>query len=269
MKRIRDLKRSAREALSGNFGTVIGATVAVGALSLVGGMAANRLFPGFGLMDVALAQIFATILMLVFSVFTAGLSYMYLNIARKKEYSFRDLIYFFGNHPDRVIIATLVLAVLDILASIPLNCYMFLVESGTTVEAQMEWLLNYSLLMLLTSIINIVLSVPFVLNYFLLADNPEMTGMEAVKESVRLMKSRIGKYLLLQISFIPLLFLSAFTMYIALLWVMPYIQMTNVMFYRDILGELDPVQQVETVPSYYQVVQQSSEITEDEDNSEA
>ena len=43
---------------------------------------------------------------------------------------------------------------------------------------------------------------------------------------------------MLKLSFVPLMFLSVFTFYIALLWILPYMEMTEVMFYRDLLGEL-------------------------------
>ena len=43
---------------------------------------------------------------------------------------------------------------------------------------------------------------------------------------------------MLKISFLPLMFLSVFTFYIALLWILPYLTMTETMFYRDLTGEL-------------------------------
>ena len=52
------------------------------------------------------------------------------------------------------------------------------------------------------------------------------------------MHGNFGRYLMLKISFIPLMFLSVFTFYIALLWIFPYMAMTEVMFYRDLTGEL-------------------------------
>ena len=54
-----------------------------------------------------------------------------------------------------------------------------------------------------------------------------------------MMKGHIGRYLLLQISFIPWMIASMFTFYIALLWLLPYMEMSAVMFYRDLRGELD------------------------------
>ena len=53
------------------------------------------------------------------------------------------------------------------------------------------------------------------------------------------MKGNIWRYLKLNLSFVPLIFLSAFTLYIALLWVLPYMEMSMATFYRDLNGELD------------------------------
>ncbi len=52
------------------------------------------------------------------------------------------------------------------------------------------------------------------------------------------MRGSCGRYLMLKASFIPLMFLSVFTFYIALLWILPYMVMTEAMFYRDLMGEL-------------------------------
>lgn len=52
------------------------------------------------------------------------------------------------------------------------------------------------------------------------------------------MKGHMMQYLVLQISFIPLMFLSILFLYVGLLWVMPYIYATNTIFYMDVTGEL-------------------------------
>ena len=70
------------------------------------------------------------------------------------------------------------------------------------------------------------------------ADQPDIKGTEALKESIEMMHGNWGRYLMLKISFLPLMFLSVFTFYIALLWILPYLTMTETMFYRDLTGEL-------------------------------
>ena len=76
------------------------------------------------------------------------------------------------------------------------------------------------------------------MTYYILSDKPELKSTEAMKESLEMMHGNFGRYLMLKISFIPLMFLSVFTFYIALLWIFPYMAMTEVMFYRDLTGEL-------------------------------
>ncbi len=54
------------------------------------------------------------------------------------------------------------------------------------------------------------------MTYFLMADDTELGVIQALKESARLMKGNIWRYVKLNLSFIPLLLLSVFTFYIAL-----------------------------------------------------
>ena len=68
---------------------------------------------------------------------------------------------------------------------------------------------------------------------------PDLGGIQGLKESARLMKGNMWRYIKLNLSFVPLLFLSVFTFYIALFWIMPYMEMSLVTFYRDLNGELD------------------------------
>lgn len=163
---------------------------------------------------------------------------MYLNIARGRAYSLNDLIYFYKNHPDRVLIATFFLAVLNFLTMLPYTIYGNTAEIGDTIESQIAWLYTSLLLMLVGMLVFQILIIPLEMTYFILADKPDIKGTEALKESIEMMHGNCGKYLVLKLSFVPLMFLSVFTFYIALLWILPYMQMTEVMFYRDLLGEL-------------------------------
>ena len=100
-------------------------------------------------------------------------------------------------------------------------------------------------LMLVGMIVYQILSIPLEMTYYILADRPELKGTDALKESIEMMQGNFGRYLMLKISFIPLMFLSVFTFYIALLWVLPYMIMTETMFYRDLTGELTAQKQEE------------------------
>ena len=172
---------------------------------------------------------------------------MYLNIARGKAYSLNDLIYFYKHHPDRVIVATFFLAVLNLLTMLPYTIYgnMNTPAEGASLEAQITWMYTSIFLMLVGMIVYQILSIPLEMTYYILADRPELKGTDALKESIEMMQGNFGRYLMLKISFIPLMFLSVFTFYIALLWVLPYMIMTETMFYRDLTGELTAQKQEE------------------------
>ena len=88
---------------------------------------------------------------------------------------------------------------------------------------------------------------PFALSFYLLADNPQMGGVESLKESRRLMKGHIWQYLMLQLSFAPMLIVSLLLMGLPLLWVLPYMEASETAFYRDILGEFDEPKQEEVI----------------------
>ena len=65
--------------------------------------------------------------------------------------------------------------------------------------------------MLIGMIVFQILIIPLEMTYYILADKPEIKGTEALKESIELMHGNFGKYLVLKLSFIPLMFLSVFT----------------------------------------------------------
>ena len=62
---------------------------------MAGSYLAAVFFSGTDLWSLIFYQIFLFIISLITAVFSAGLSYMYLNMAREQEYSLADLLYFF------------------------------------------------------------------------------------------------------------------------------------------------------------------------------
>lgn len=213
----RELKKYAKEAMSGKYGTIILGFVAVQALAVISSMVSSSLFPGTEKLDIVLGYAFSFILTLLVNVVAAGLNYMYLNIARGKAYSLNDLIYFYKHHPDRVIVATFFLAVLNVLTMLPYTIYGNTAEIGNSIESQVTWLYKSLILMLVGMIVFQILSIPLEMTYYILADQPDIKGTEALKESIEMMHGNWGRYLMLKISFLPLMFLSVFTFYIALL----------------------------------------------------
>ena len=183
------------------------------------------------------------IVSLIGMIFSTGYSYMQLNICRGRDYSLSDLLYMFHNQPDRVLVAGLVVALIDTVVQIPFYYVTYMVNPGETVESMIHW---YQLLLgawLLAMVLSVIFTVPFALTFYFLADDPEMGGIEALKASTHAMKGHIWQYLMLELSFVPLFFLSILTLYIGLLWLVPYMQFSETAFYMYVTGELDQQKQ--------------------------
>ena len=229
--KVRVIKKRAASAMEGHFGTAVLGMLAVTGIHFAGGILANSLFSGSDLLNVILGRAFLFIAALVAAVFSAGQCYLYLNIARGREARVGDIFYFFQNQPDRVIIASFVLATLDLVATIPYYYYVFTASPGKTTDEQLHYLILVLVLLLSSSALNVILTTPFAMSYYLLADDPSMNGWTALKSSVALMKGNMMKYLLMELSFVPMLLLSVLTLYIVLIWVLPHLFMSETIFY--------------------------------------
>ena len=235
----KEIKLQAKKALQGHVGTVLLGLLAVYGLNMLGTILSTNLFSGTSPLDLVLSEVFMLVVSLIVGIISAGFGYMLLNISRGKEFSLGDLGYFFKNQPDRVIIAGFVLAVIQIVTAIPYYYVSFTTDPGLTVDSQIKWLSMTLGLLAVSTLLNFLISLPFAMTYFLMADDTELGGLQALKESARLMKGNLWRYVKLNLSFVPLLLLSVFTFYIALFWIMPYMEMSMVAFYRDLDGELD------------------------------
>ena len=88
-------------------------------------------------------------------------------------------------------------------------------------------------------VVNMILGLFFGLADYLLLDNTEMSAMEAMRESLRLMKGNKGRLFCMDLSFIPLMLLCVLSCYVGFLWLTPYMRAAETIFYMDVTGELD------------------------------
>lgn len=92
---------------------------------------------------------------------------------------------------------------------------------------------------------SIIYSLKYSLVYFILADNHDISSMNALKESKRIMKGNLGRMFYLQISFIGWGLLGLLSCSIGYIWIMPYMNVTFSYFYLDVIGELSENKQIE------------------------
>ena len=87
---------------------------------------------------------------------------------------------------------------------------------------------------LLFVIPGIIMTFAYSQAFFILAENPDMSPMECLKESKRIMKGRKMDLFVLYLSFIPWMLLVCVTFFIAGIWVIPYMTLTFTNFYHRI-----------------------------------
>jgi uncharacterized membrane protein len=80
----------------------------------------------------------------------------------------------------------------------------------------------------------IIISLALTMVNFIIADNPDISALEALKKSNQMMKGFKWKYCCLTFRFIGWLILGVLTLGIGLLWVTPYFLMSAAIFYENI-----------------------------------
>lgn len=89
------------------------------------------------------------------------------------------------------------------------------------------------------------MSLSLTLVSFILRDHPEMGIIDILRQSARMMDGHKWQYLLLQLSFLGWVLLGILTLFIGLLWVIPYVGQAQVNFYEQLRDEYAVEKQAE------------------------
>ena len=124
------------------------------------------------------------------------------------------------------------------------------VARGGDVEIKMLWmpfseytryLVGYLLVFIYTLLWTLLFIVPGIIKgisygmtFFIMRDNPEMKGSEAIDRSMAMMEGHKMEYFLLGLSFIGWIILGMITFGIGLLWVIPYSYTAIAKFYDEV-----------------------------------
>lgn len=242
-----DIRKSAREALAGKWGKGALITLIYFAFEFILGFISGKVE------NIAFLSFIVSIATIVISIPIAfGLIISFMKLKRGEEvkcYEFFTLG--FSNFARSWKVAGNILLKMWL----PILLYVlatFALVFATTFGLVASAIASSSLFVIIASIIGIALfiaafvylfirSLSYTLSYMVAYDNESMEAKVAVEESEKLMAGNRGKYVLLQLSFIGWAILSVFTLYIGLLWLIPYMQVAIVCFY-EALKEKSSVQ---------------------------
>ena len=105
---------------------------------------------------------------------------------------------------------------------------------GTSVVAYLMMVIFILLWSILLIIPGIIAALSYSMTFFIIAEDSSIDAVEALKKSKEMMDGHKWKYFCLSLRFIGWALICILTLGIGFLWLLPYIQVTNVKFYEDI-----------------------------------
>jgi len=181
-----------------------------------------------------LVEAVSVIIRALLSTFLAGIQYMCLTTLRDGEIKASDVFYAIKRNPDKVIILSLIKALLSFVFAIPVNVMAYMSDN---LNESAILSIVYVIFLILSYAFDVVVAVMLSQSVFAYIDNPDGTVISYLETSLALMKNNAGRYIILYVSFIPLNLLALLTMGIMYLWVLPYMWTTFALFYMELKGE--------------------------------
>lgn len=252
---IADYKMQAREQLLGNYRIAVGSLALLFALLyMISTLVVGTYAQGFGKnmlqfveegkassMQFLQQQIVMVLLDTVVGVFSAlfAVGYLYIlrELAQGRTPRTSDIFYCFKNHPDKVIIITLIVEAVSVIASIPgtIIQYKYInFDSLDTLNGKMFFI--WIVVQVATTAIVIYVGLAVAFSYYVYLDDVNKTAMECMKKSCEIMKGNKFRLFYAQLSMLGYMLLGAISLGIALLWVVPYQGMMIMNFYDDVKG---------------------------------
>lgn len=232
----KELKAMAREALLGKYTPFVAATAIFLLLCSIISLFSSLLTPRYNPTLYWIYQIvFSFILSLLTSILTTGIFRMALCLSRGQMPNFSMLFSGFTTQPDHIIVSQLILQCIMLVISIPgyYYSYQLILYPNNITYA---WLSIAS--SLASTMIYTLITLGFSLTLFILADTPDMGGIQALKTSWSMMRGHKGRYLYISLSFWGLAFLVCCSCFIGILFLFPYVSVTFANFYRNVRGEI-------------------------------
>ena len=240
-----EIKANARKALAGKWGKAAILTLVYSIIVFVINFVC-RLIPIVG----------GIILFVISTPISYGLLVSFMKLKRDEDVNYTDFLNFgfssfskvwgvLGNIVLKMILPICLLVIFIILLVVSLGgsiASAIIAESSSGV-AGFGFLAFVSVIGYIASLIYVIVKgFLYSLSYYILNDNPNMTGKEIVGMSENLMKGNRWKFFWLGLTFIGWAILAGFTFGIGMLWLMPYIMVSMVCFYEDLSGKTETVE---------------------------
>ncbi|MDD6325126.1 MAG: DUF975 family protein [Lachnospiraceae bacterium] len=225
---IRDLKRAARQLLLGKYGILALVTFLLACSNFFLSSLSLLAVPEIGgLLGRVLDFAALLITNMVYTLLLAGMYYIYYRITEQEPIRFSDLLFAFRSHPEPVAAFSVLSLIVEygVLNLLPLSYMKF----GRSLPFAAVAIVLLLILLWYTMTFSAVL--------FFYATDPWHSVQDYLRQSMALMKGCRVKFFFLLLSFIGVFLLGLLSFGIGLVLVVPYMVMTQMLFFRARMGE--------------------------------
>ena len=252
---IREIKKKALLSLEGRWGTAIGVSLIVNLVSSAGSLfsifspseeLSDPAFWVFLIMYLMLASLISAATLLLVGALNLGYSQFMLNLVDGKEVRFSDLFSHFKRF-GRSLLYTLWQSLFLFLWMLPMFGVLLLGMAmliGLQISGQYmaaDWMVFVQAFVItfvsvLVGMIPLIIATyRYALMPFLMVEYPKMGAPEAMRMSIGLMNGNKRRIFALSLSFFGWSLLSLLSLGIVNIWLMPYMNASYAVFYRDII----------------------------------
>jgi len=239
-----ELKNTAKNLLDGKYSSAILITFLVALISsgagfvidMIASATMNTVYYSTQSMSTTniVSFVFDLILLavnIILGVMNAGLALFFLNAACRQPYSVNDLFYAFKNDSRKALGISAANMLLNAICLWPSQ---YLLQHYLNTQ-ESQWL-TYTLIALVVGLcVYVPISLGISLSFYLMFDFPQYTAWDTLALSWKLMQGHRMRLFYVQLSFIPLMLLCICSFGIGFLWLEPYMQMTYVQFFLDLM----------------------------------
>ena len=234
-----DLKGQARTALLGKWAFLAGVFLLEFLFNVILEEIVGMAFPGvsFGItvdghIVFSVPRILCMVIIgLLSTILSVGSMFLYLNICRGKSFRFQDLFYGFTHQPERIAAYYAVMTIISIVfGGIP-AVFLFMVSfKGDAIR-----IIGFVVSTVICLVGYLYFSLRYTIFPFLYVDTPWKTSRILLEQSRWMMEGHKMRYLYLQLSFAGMLVLGILSFGVGMIWIGPYVTMTNTEFYLDLV----------------------------------
>ena len=187
-------------------------------------------------MQAVLYYLASFIVTLIELLLNCGVKRIHLGIARGQQVQISDMFWVLKNRPDRILIGGFLITLITWIPMIPV--YAFELTAPETLSTAIYVIIS-ELLSMAGLIIGFLITLPLYFVFWIYAEDPDIDTRDAFRRSISLTRGAKWRLVVMELSFIGWMLLSALTLGIGLLWIMPYMEQSFTNFYLEQKQEFD------------------------------